>query len=183
MPDLKSKSIVHWQELRSDLFRFIRSRVPSREVADDITQDTLLKIAKSIDSLKEEERLQPWAFSIAKNTIADYFRRNGSTSQTNEEPVQDEEYQNDNYNDEVASWLPGMIEELPEDDKLILTLTEIEGISQKEVAKRQKLGYSAVKSRVQRARSKLKKIILDCCQVETDRRGNVIDYMPRKCDC
>ncbi len=184
MPELKSNSIVHWQELRTSLFRFIRSRVPSREIADDLTQDTLVKIAKRINSLKDEERLQPWAFSIARNVVTDYYRRNRSDLEESEDrAIDSEEYRNDNYNNEVASWLPGMLQELPEEDRRLLTLTEIEGVSQKEIAEQQGLGYSAVKSRVQRARSKLKKIMLDCCLVETDGRGNVIDFTPRKCDC
>ena len=60
-----------------------------------------------------------------------------------------------------------------------LRLTEWREVSQKEMAKRLGLSDSGAKSRVQRARRKLKQMLLDCCEVELDRRGTVLDLRPR----
>ena len=57
-----------------------------------------------------------------------------------------------------------------------------QGLSQKDLAIRLGLSFSGAKSRVQRARGKLKQLLLDCCHFELDRFGRVIDYQPR-CGC
>jgi hypothetical protein len=74
--------------------------------------------------------------------------------------------------------------ELPPRYRDALILTEWQGMSQDELAKKVGLSVSGAKSRVQRARSQLKQLLLDCCRFEIDRRGNVIDYTSRaKSEC
>ncbi|RMG58329.1 MAG: sigma-70 family RNA polymerase sigma factor [Bacteroidetes bacterium] len=72
-----------------------------------------------------------------------------------------------------------MIEGLPEPYREALWLSEMEGLSQKELAARLGISYSGAKSRVQRGREKLKAQILACCEVSADRYGNIIDFYPR----
>ena len=67
-----------------------------------------------------------------------------------------------------------------------LELTELEGKTQGEAAESLGLSLSGMKSRVQRRRTKLKEVLLDCCHVELDRRGGVVGYEPRnreRCSC
>ncbi len=75
-----------------------------------------------------------------------------------------------------------MVERLPDDYREALLFTEYEGLTQKELAERLGVSYSGAKSRVQRAREKLKTMLLACCHFEFDRLGKVIDYQPR-CAC
>jgi RNA polymerase sigma-70 factor, ECF subfamily len=75
-----------------------------------------------------------------------------------------------------------MVRGLPELDRQALVLTEYQGLTQKELAERLGLSFSWAKSRVQRAREKLRQQLLDCCHFELDRRGHIIDYQPR-CHC
>ena len=72
-----------------------------------------------------------------------------------------------------------MVESLPDDYRQALLLTEYEGLTQRELAERLGLSVSGAKSRVQRAREKLKEMLLDCCHFEFDRLGRVIDYQPK----
>jgi RNA polymerase sigma-70 factor (ECF subfamily) len=74
-------------------------------------------------------------------------------------------------------------EELEEPYREALILTEYEGLTQAEYAARAGLSLSGAKSRVQRAREKLKQLLLDCCHFELDRRGGIIDFYPRCCRC
>ena len=76
-----------------------------------------------------------------------------------------------------------MIEELPEKDREALKLTDIEGLTQRELADRLKISVSGAKSRVQRAREKLKEVLLECCHVEVDRLGRVVDWESKEPDC
>jgi RNA polymerase sigma-70 factor, ECF subfamily len=75
-----------------------------------------------------------------------------------------------------------MVLALPDQDRQALILTEYQGLTQKEFGERQGLSFSGAKSRVQRAREKLKQELLACCHFELDRRGHILDYQPR-CDC
>ena len=75
-----------------------------------------------------------------------------------------------------------MVESLPADYREALILTEYEGLTQRALAERLGLSFSGAKSRVQRAREKLKAMLLDCCHFEFDRFGKIIDYQPN-CAC
>src|SRR5947199_369669 len=61
-----------------------------------------------------------------------------------------------------------------------LLLTEWQGLTQDEMGKRLGLSPSGAKSRVQRARGQLKKLLIDCCRFELDRRGNILEMTPRR---
>lgn len=146
-------------------------------------QDVFLKIHTRIDTLRDEEKLQSWIYQIARNVIADYFREHKATVALSEalllpeEPVVDD--------DVVKDLLPSvrtMVDSLPAEYRQALLLTEYEGLTQRELAERLGLSFSGAKSRVQRAREKLKAMLLDCCHFEFDRLGKVIDYQP-KCAC
>jgi RNA polymerase sigma-70 factor (ECF subfamily) len=76
-----------------------------------------------------------------------------------------------------------MVDRLPEPYREAIILTEYEGRTQKELAEYLGISLSGAKSRVQRAREKLKIMLLECCYFEFDRRGKVIDYHSRSEPC
>ena len=61
-------------------------------------------------------------------------------------------------------------------------MADIEGLSMKEVAEELNISVSGAKSRVQRGRKMIKEIILKCCEVNTDKYGNIVDYEPHNCN-
>jgi RNA polymerase sigma-70 factor, ECF subfamily len=69
-----------------------------------------------------------------------------------------------------------MIEHLPEPYRQAMKLADLEGVPQQQIADGAGISLSAAKSRVQRARQMLREMVLDCCKVEQDARGNVVDY-------
>jgi len=73
-----------------------------------------------------------------------------------------------------------MIYNLPEPYRDALVLTEFEGLTQQEMAKRLGISISGAKSRVQRGREQLKRMLLERCEFEFDRLGRIIDCKPRK---
>jgi hypothetical protein len=93
-----------------------------------------------------------------------------------------EELPDDDVVSELLPCIRAMVKNLPEHDRQALVLTEYQGLTQKELSERLGLSFSGAKSRVQRAREKLKQQLLECCHFELDRRGHVIDYQPR-CAC
>lgn len=75
-----------------------------------------------------------------------------------------------------------MLQSLPEPYREALRLTEYDGLTQAEAAERLGISLSGAKSRVQRAREKLRQMLLECCHLEFDRRGKIIECQPR-CAC
>jgi RNA polymerase sigma-70 factor, ECF subfamily len=73
-----------------------------------------------------------------------------------------------------------MIEALPAIYRDALIMTDLEGLSQKALAEKLGISISGAKSRVQRAREKLKEEILNCCQYEFDKYGNIISCCNNK---
>ena len=170
-----------WEGFASQLRGFIRSRVRSHEAAEDILQDVFVKIHRKLSSLRAGERLEAWVWRITRNAIADYFRR-----QRIDEPLAEEitAVVEEPVNlPDLTPCVRRFVGELASPYREALTLTEWQGLTQEQVAKRLGLSLSGAKSRVQRARSQLKEMLLDCCRLELDRRGNVLDMHQRKKSC
>jgi len=94
------------------------------------------------------------------------------------------ELNSENLNNLVMGWFPGMVEEFPEKYREAVTLYELEGVPQQDIADQLNLSLSGAKSRVQRGKERLKAKLLDCCSFELDRQGNVVDYQRKNpCEC
>jgi len=72
-----------------------------------------------------------------------------------------------------------MIKTLPDKYRDALEMSEINGVSHKEIAEELNISYSGAKSRVQRGREKLKEVLLHCCEIKADKYGNIIEYHER----
>ncbi len=64
-----------WETFHSGLRNFILQRVPDEQSADDVLQETFLKIHTRIATLRDEDKLQSWMYQIARHAIADYYRQ------------------------------------------------------------------------------------------------------------
>ena len=172
-----------WETFHTGLKHFILKRIPDEQSADDILQETFLKIHTRIDTLRDEAKLQDWMYQIARNAIADYYREHKATVELPEELLLPEEpvFEDDVIKDLIPG-VKAMVESLPADYREALILTEYGGLTQRALAERLGLSLSGAKSRVQRAREKLKAMLLDCCHFEFDRFGKIIDYQPN-CAC
>jgi RNA polymerase sigma-70 factor (ECF subfamily) len=173
-----------WYALHEPLRAFIRKRVEDRETAEDILQDVFLKMHLHADALRDEHKVESWIYQIARNLIIDHYRK-AHQSISLEEAGPDRwlvEMPEEDLRATLAPSVAAMVNCLPENYREALWLTDYQGISQKALAERLGISFSGAKSRVQRARDKLKQLLLDCCHFELDRRGGIIDYQPR-CDC
>lgn len=165
--------------LRGDVERFVARRVPP-DAVDDLTQEIFLKMHTHAAELRDGDRVAPWLFRIARNAVVDHLRRrriHASLDAVNE-PVA-EEASEQNFNAELAAWLGPTLDLLPEAYRDALVLTEIEGLTQRELAERTGLSLSGAKSRVQRAKQLLEGIVRACCDLEVDARGNIVACSPR----
>ena len=183
LPETNNTATI-WRRLGERVRRFIAARVRSAADVDDLVQSVFLRVHEKQESLRDADRLDAWVFQIARNSIADHFRRR--TFATLEESLVDPVNLNDdspNRNAEVAGWLPEMIEELPADQRRAAWLYEFEGVPQQEIADRESISLSGAKSRIQRGRRKLAAMLLECCRFQFDTLGNVLDCEPRRRRC
>ena len=172
-----------WETFHVNLKQFILKRVTDENNAEDILQDVFVKIHTRIGTLRDEEKLPGWMYQIARNAIYDYYREQKETLTLPDSALLiAEEMVEESAVEELLPCIRDMVEQLPDEYRQALILTEYEGLSQKELAERLGISYSGAKSRVQRAREKVKRMLLDCCHFQFDRSGRVIDYWPRL-DC
>ena len=174
---------IIWKQYCCHLLRFIRSRVSDDDQAEDILQDVFLRVHNHLCCMPPPEKMEAWMYRIARNLIIDYYRsRRESVEIPDDIPAETDPLEPDPEAG-LAGSLRQTIEELPITYREALILTEYQGLSQVELANRLGISVSGAKSRVQRAREKLRDLILTCCHIELDRRGRVIDYYERCCCC
>lgn len=170
-----------WTRLSADLRRFIRRRVADDHAADDLLQETFVRVHQHLPALQDADRLAAWVYRIARNAIHDHFRAAAkpTLALADADPTDEGDDHLSLLRSQASGWLDEMIRQLPDGYREAVQLSEIEGLSQQEVADRLGLSLSGAKSRIQRGRGMLREILEQCCHFELDRRGNVMDYEPR----
>jgi RNA polymerase sigma-70 factor, ECF subfamily len=190
-PPAASEAEAIWHEFHEGLLGFVERRVRSRETAEDILQEVMLRIHRQADGLERAEAVAAWVHAIARNAIVDHYRsarvRRALVTASAIEPEAGDEPKDEarDVRAELAACITPLLERLPATYREALTLTEIEGLTQAQAAERLGLSHSGMKSRVQRARGQLKQVLVRCCEVDLDARGGLSDYRSRRgsCDC
>jgi RNA polymerase sigma-70 factor (ECF subfamily) len=176
-----------WTRFGDRLRAFISARVKGETDVEDILQEVFAKIHAGLRNVNEWEKLEAWLFRVARHAILDHYRRRSGKRRSSElrEDLAEAKHEDD-LTAEVASWLAPMMDLLSVEDREALRLADLEGLSQKDLAAKLGLSVTGAKSRVQRARIRLRDALVDCCHIEMDRRGNAIDYARKRrnsCPC
>ena len=113
---------------------------------------------------------------ITRNTIIDHYRTQKITEDIPHDiPVPEKIPEKIDIKTGYTS-IKAIIETLPQPYAQALLMTEFEGLTQKEIAQRLEISVSGAKSRVQRARKMLKTELNECCRIEFDSHGTIVDY-------
>lgn len=177
-----------WKEFSSRLRSYIRRQVRDDDTAEDILQEVFLRMHAHGATVRAEEKLAAWLYQVTRNAIVDHHRRGRPDRLAPLPPDAAERFampEADETEQRIQALLPcvrTMVEALPEPYREALLLTEYDGLTQKALADRLGLSFSGAKSRVQRAREKLRSLLLACCHLEFDHAGRVVDYHPN-CAC
>jgi RNA polymerase sigma-70 factor (ECF subfamily) len=172
-----------WDQYSTRLRAFIRSRVWDDAEAEDILQEVFIRIHRHLCCQPEWNKPKSWIYQIARNLIIDHYRRRRETVELPESLPAEPDLPEEDPEAVLALSLKEMIDGLPEHYRQALLLTEYQGLSQKQLAERLGISLSGAKSRVQRARERLRDMLLRCCHFEFDRRGRIVDYYQRCCCC
>jgi len=171
-----------WTHLSSDLRRFIRRRVADDHVADDLLQESFVRVHRNIAALQDTERLAAWVYQIARNVVNDHHRSpaNSTVALADADPVDDGDGDHEPLTGgRRITWLDAMIRSLPDGYREAVQMAEIEERSQQDVADRLGLSLSGSKSRIQRGRAMLKSVLQECCSFDLDGRGRVMACNPK----
>jgi RNA polymerase sigma-70 factor (ECF subfamily) len=169
-----------WKNYSNDLNRFILSKVKDTTATDDILQDTFLKIHTKLHTLKEISKLKSWCFSIARNSILDYWK---STHHTFEIANFEGENAMEKIEHTEEDCLHGLLKNLPKKYRDPLFLSDIQGLKQAQVAKQLNLPLPTVKSQIQRARKLIAQGFMDCCGYVINKQGNLVGEIQERGDC
>jgi RNA polymerase sigma-70 factor (ECF subfamily) len=171
------------RELEARIRPFVARRVPPPDV-DDVVQDVFLRLQKGLPGLRDEERVGPWVYGVARSAIAEHRRACARHPLASEEPPEVPTEAADVEEEgaaerSLALAVAPFISVLPSPYREALTLTELEGLTQREAAEMLGISLSGMKSRVQRGRVELRKMLDLCCEIRLDARGRVITCDPR----
>lgn len=168
-----------WGEFADQLGGFLRARVESRAVAEDIRQDVFLKLQKQLEAEHTIHDLGSWLYRTARNAIIDHYRARKPSEPVDETLPDESRHQDPDLTPLLASFRR-MIHALPDGYREAVLLADIEELPHKDVAAKLGLSLTATKSRILRGRAMLRESLDICCRFERDRRGTVIDCVPRQ---
>lgn len=174
------------RELEARLRPFVARRVSTPADVDDVLQDVFLRMQRSVAELRDEERFGSWVYSVARSAVAEHRRARARHPLAHEdapdapaEPPDAEGEGEGSVVAELATCVPIFVAMLPSPYREALTLTELEGLTQKEAAEMIGISLSGMKSRVQRGRERLRTLFDECCEIGVDARGRAIACDPR----
>jgi RNA polymerase sigma-70 factor (ECF subfamily) len=167
-----------WSAFHARLRAFVGRRVANPADVDDIVQFAFLQLHRGLGGIRNGERIHAWLYSTARRAIVDYYR---SRSRRVEVPsggavdldafAEAGTLPSDEEGREVARCLAPVLGRLGTADRQAILLSEVQGLRLAEAARRVGVSLSGMKSRVQRARRRLREAMLACCHVALDGRG------------
>lgn len=169
-----------WEKYEQELKGFLVGQLRDEQLADDLLQDTFIKALAEGSRFCELDNVRAWLFRVTRNRLIDHHRRRKATIEVpdflpavtpEDEPVAN-----------LAQCLPRALSELAAEDSEAIRLCDLDGMSQKDYAERLGISLPGAKSRLQRARKRLKRHLNEACQVRYDDTGNVCCFVPRDPD-
>ncbi|MDR3368915.1 sigma-70 family RNA polymerase sigma factor [Rhodoferax sp.] len=166
-----------WSAHAPELRGWLRYRTGDVALADDLLQDLFLKALRQGSRFCDVHNARAWLFEVARNLLADQWRVAHHMVDMPEDLVAHAD--DIDTVDTLSACLPRVLSELSSEDREAITLCDLQGMAQADFAQAKGLSLSAAKSRVQRARVRLRNQMSQVCQVQMNKFGQVADFVPR----
>lgn len=168
-----------WGRFESELRGFLVRQLRDQEVAEDLLQDTFVKAIAEGARFCELDNPRAWLYRVARNNLVDHLRREHRFI---DDLPDDLPYEAPTTAavDDLSQCLPHVLSALAKEDAEAITLCDLEGMNQADYAKLKGISVPGAKSRVQRARARLKQQLKTACQVRFDENGSVCCFTPRE---
>jgi len=164
MPDSnfnKFKEI--FEKYQSDIFNFLNYKTGNIQVAEDILQETFIKLWENRENIKEDLSLKSYLYTIANNMALNYFRHKKIVIKYQ---VEQQQTEIDHFTDspdriyekkELQSQLMSAIEQLPEKTRIVFMLSRFNKLKYNEIAERLEISIKTVESHIGKALKLLRK--------------------------
>ncbi|WCO02684.1 sigma-70 family RNA polymerase sigma factor [Psychroserpens ponticola] len=169
-----------WNLYADDIKHFILSKVKDVTVADDLLQETFIKVHTKHNTLKDINKLKSWLFSIARYTVMDYFRQRDLVYEMTDEDFVFEDLKLEHSE---IDCLRGIIKNLPKKYRDPLFLSDVKGMKQAQISEQLHLPLPTVKSQIQRGRKLIAQGFIDCCDFKVNDNGFLVGELKEKADC
>ena len=168
-----------WKNHEAELRGFMYRKLQDPMLVEDLLQDTFIKALGKGKGFCDIEQPRAWLFRVARNNMIDYLRRNPHLLELDKnlsKPLEEQPGV-----DTLSSCLPRAMSSLEPADYEIITQCDLNGMTQAEYAKQNGLSLPGAKSRIQRARKRLKHELNSTCGVRYDEAGNICCYDTSVC--
>ena len=150
------------EEMRPRLYKVAYSWCHCADIADDLVQDTVIKAMRNANTIRDMKKLNSWLFTILANCWRDYLRKQKPTENIDEciftnDDTPELAHERQNITDIVQQ----AISTLPQGQRQVLSLVDLEGFSYSEVADIVGIPSGTVMSRLNRARNALSEQLLE----------------------
>ena len=166
------KFILQYEKL---IYNLAYRMMGNKQDAEDIFQESILKIYKNMNKCKEKENISSWICTVVHNTCIDELRRKkrrytesidskldfDDGSMMNKQLADNTKTPEEQLvNSELAEDIQKALNRLPADQKSLIVLRDIQGMSYEEISKNLKIPIGTVKSRINRGRERLKEYLM-----------------------
>ena len=182
---------------RPKIHRYL-CRLAGENEAEDLCQEVFVKVERNLTSFRNEAQLSTWLYRIATNSFYDRLRSPSFKQKSKEHPIEIDENTLEERDfttqqrkpgidqqvirDEMNACIRGYIDQLPENYRTVLLLSEEEGFKNREIAEILQVSLDNVKIRLHRAKAKLKVSLQGNCDFYLDERSEISCDRKQQCD-
>lgn len=173
-----------FQQYHSPIYKYLLRMTQSSADAEDLVQETFIRVNKSLKSFRGNASISTWIYRIATNTSIDHFRKKGGTDMqfdiTAEEDesagiqlASDTDASTDNLaaKNEMSDCVKSFIARLQPGYRIVLVLHDLQGLKNRQIAEVLDCSLDSVKIRLHRARKKLQEALVKGCDFSYDERN------------
>jgi RNA polymerase sigma-70 factor (ECF subfamily) len=166
-----------WNAHEGELRNYLRHRSGDAHLADDLLQEVFVKAMQQGEQFCALDNSRAWLFQVARNALIDHLRLKQEVvevpddipqPESSHEPIQ-----------ALGACVKRVLSELSPEDRDIIEQCDLEDVKQKDYANKHGLSLAAVKSRLLRARQRMRGQMSTACQVRFDESGRVTDHVQR----
>lgn len=166
-----------WRDHERELLAFLVRRSRSHDEAEDVLQEVFAKALTHGRDFCSLDNPRAWLFRVARNSLVDRARLARPTVDLTDTLVQPIDEQP--AVEALAECLPLALLGLSDEDRDVITKCDFDGMGQKDYADQRGISLAAAKSRLLRARQRLRVHLVEKCQVSFDDAGRVCCHVPR----
>lgn len=170
-----------WHLVESELFLWLLKQSQNETLAFDLLQETFLRALQLHNGFCDISNQRAWLYQVSRNLLNDEWRRSAkqiTLSDSFGDSLEEKTTDAIAPVDSLAQCLPKALGRLTTEDRVIIESCDIIGMSQQEFAHSYGLTLSASKSRLKRARIKLKQTLKAHCQIRFDEQQRVCCFFP-----